>query len=128
VRTVANHRGRTHGIFCQMLAGTYAAVGRVRSCSLHIMSNTHRLPKPNAIFVEFSGSFFPSPRIQRSGANVKGSGYSVSSCSIALMHISTANTINKECLYAPLVGDDGSPSGDEISVILIVFIQNMWYS
>jgi hypothetical protein len=128
LRTVANHRGRTHGIFCQILAGTYTVAEMVRSCGQYIYVNTHRRPKPNATFAGCRGSFCPSPRIQRSGKNAKGSGYSVSSCSIALMYISTANTTNKEPLYIPLVGEDDSPSGDQISVVLVIFIQHMWSS
>ena len=41
------------------------------------MSKTHRLPKPNATFAGCRGYFFLSPKIQRSGKNVKGSGFVV---------------------------------------------------
>jgi hypothetical protein len=75
----------TYRVFSQVLAGTYAVMGGFGGVQPVGHVNTHRLPKPNATFVGSRGCLYPSFTIQRSGKNANGSGYSVSSCSIALL-------------------------------------------
>jgi hypothetical protein len=122
---VADIRGPTHRIICQVLSGTYAAVGRMRPRSLYIMSTRTASRTQTQLS---PGVVVPSARLSGSNAPVKMRRAQdilfrrvASPCS----RLTRLNITSNERSYSPLVGKDYGPSGDKISVVLVVFIKKM---